>query len=203
MLKRSIFVPLFLLFLMSCGGSSTSQNSPLAELISHRGLNENKLDGFQAAIVYGYRFLEADVRIREGIPVLLHDDIECLDCTNLVDLLVLAEQKGVTLFLEFKEFRAIDESLNLINQFNVDVVLISNDADDLIYINAISNYSLGYITLSDYDLSSLPSIDYLLIYYSQVNKCFEGIKCVAWTIKKNKQFNKVKYKVDYVIADLF
>lgn len=203
MLKRSIFVPLFFLFLISCGESSTPKNLPLAELISHRGLNENKLDGFQAAIVYGYRFLEADVRIRDGIPVLLHDDIECLDCTTLVDLLVLAEQKGITLFLEFKEFRAIDESLKLISQYNVDVVLISDDADDLIYINSVSNYSLGYITLSDFDLTSLPSIDYLFIYHSHVNKCLKEIKCVAWTITKYKQYNKVKYKVDYVIADLF
>lgn len=203
MLTRSIFVPLFFLLLISCGESSTSKNLSLAELISHRGLNENKLDGFQAAIVYGYRFLEADVRIRDGIPILLHDDIECLDCSTLVDLLELAEQEGVTLFLEFKEFRAIDESLKLINQFNVDVVLISNDADNLIYINSVSNYSLGYITLSDYDLTNLPSIDYLLINHPHINKCLEGIKCVAWTITKYKQYNKVKHKVDYVIADLF
>lgn len=105
--------------------------------------------------------------------------------------------------MEFKEFRAIDESLKLISQFNVDVVLISTVADDLIYINSVSNYSLGYITLSDFDLANLPSIDYLLIYHSDINKCLEEIKCVAWTITKKKQYNKVKYKVDYVIADLF
>lgn len=203
MLKRSIFFPILLLLLMSCGESSTSKDLPLAELISHRGLNENKFDGFHAAIVYGYRLLEADVRIRNGIPVLLHDDIECLDCTALVDLLELAEQEEVTLFLEFKEFKAIDASLALISQFNVDVVLISNNANDLIYINSVSNYSLGYITLSDYDLASLPSIDYLLIDHQQVNKCLDGIKCVAWTVTKRKQFDKIKHKVDYVITDLF
>ena len=69
MLKRSIFVPLLFLLLMSCGESTTPKDLPLAELVSHRGLNENKLDGFRAAIIYGYHFVEADVRIRDGIPV--------------------------------------------------------------------------------------------------------------------------------------
>jgi glycerophosphoryl diester phosphodiesterase len=203
LLKRSIFISLLFLLLISCGESSSSKNLPIAELVSHRGLNENKLDGFLAAIIYGYRFVEADVRIRDGIPILLHDDIDCLDCTTLVELLELAEQKDITLFLEFKEFKAIDESLELISQFNLDVVLLSNDADALIYINSVSNYSLGYITLSDYDLTSLPSIDYLLIDHSHIDKCVEGIKCVAWTVTKKNQYDKLKYKVDYVIADLF
>ena len=188
---------------MSCGESTTPKDLPLAELVSHRGLNENKLDGFRAAIIYGYRFVEADVRIRDGIPVLLHDNIQCSDCTTLVELLELAEQKEITLFLEFKEFKAINESLELISQFNIDVVLLSNDVDDLIYINSVSNYELGYITLSDYDLTSLPSIDYLLVSHSHINKCIEGIKCVAWTVTNKKQYDKIKYKVDYVIADLF
>ncbi|TWX56955.1 glycerophosphodiester phosphodiesterase [Colwellia hornerae] len=199
MLKSSAVVTLFSLLLLSCGGDDV--NAPEAEKISHRGYNENRLDGFVAAINDGFKFIETDIRIREGKPILLHDDVECSDCTHLAELLALAQNNDVTLFLEFKESEAIDVSLQIISQYNVDVVLSSFKVSDLVYINSISDYSLAFITSSYYDLANLPSIDYLIINQVNIDKCVATIKCVAWTIHNGIQYYDVMYKVDYVMVD--
>ncbi len=194
-----------LLLLTGCNAKTayvaTEKNE--AVKVSHRGYDENKLSGFVAAVNDGYKVLETDVRLRNGKPVLLHDDIDCEDCSSLESLLVFAQDSGVKLFIEFKERAAIDLSLKLIGEYNVDVVLISFSASDLIYINSISNYPLGFITSKNYDLAKLPTIDYLIISKSNIDKCVDVIKCVAWTITSKEQHDKVKLSVDYIIEDKY
>ena len=191
-----------LLFLIGCGTDKVAEG-PVAEQISHRGYNDNKLNGFISAIQDGFTKLEADVRLREEKPVLLHDNIPCSYCTPLVDLLELAQNNNTTLFLEFKEFKAIPISLELINKYNVNVVLTSFNLEHLTYINSTSNYSLGFITNEHFNLEDLPLIDYLIINQEHTNKCIPYIKCIAWDIKNNKQYNRVKYNVDFIIVDKY
>ena len=185
----------------------------MAEFISHRGYNENKLDGFKAAIKDGYTILEVDIRLRNNKPVLLHDNIDCSDCTELVELLKLAEDKNIQLFLEFKELKAINPSLELITQYNVDVVLISFSVEHLIHLNSLSNYPLGLISNENFSLQEAPAIDYLVIHHLHIDKCIEDILCAAWGIShknpfdKNEssgdRFNKIKHQVDYLIIDRY
>lgn len=196
-----------LLLLTGCGSEAETApvivETPGAVKISHRGYDENKLSGFVAAVNDGYTILETDVRLRDGVPVLLHDDVDCDDCSNLESLLVFAQDNGITLFIEFKENAAIDLSLELINKYNVDVVLASFYYKDLIYINSISNYSLGYISEGNIDWSALPVIDYLIISQNNIDQCIDGVKCAAWTITNNEQYEKVKLNADYVIEDKY
>ena len=199
---------LFILLLLSGCGSNTETKEEVvikkseAVKISHRGYNENRIDGFSSAIYSGYKILEADVRLRNGIPVLLHDDIYC-ECDTLESLLILARDNGIKLFIEFKETAAIDSSLELISQYNVDVVLTSFSSKDLNYINSVSNYELGYISEGSVDWSSLPTIDYLIINQNHIDQCIDGVKCAAWTITNQEQYNKIKLKVDYVIENKY
>ena len=199
---------LFILLLLSGCGSNTEVkeevviNKPEAVKISHRGYNENRIDGFASAIYSGYKILEADVRLRNGIPVLLHDDVDC-ECDTLESLLILSRDNGVKLFVEFKEKSAIDASLELISKYNVDVVLTSFNSKDLNYINSVSNYELGYISEGSVDWPALPAIDYLIINQNHIDQCIDGVKCAAWTITNQKQYNKIKLKVDYVIEDRY
>jgi len=193
---------LLLLFLLN-GCEAKQSPQPVAELISHRGYNNNKLDGFVTAIQDGFSILETDIRLRNEEPVLLHDNIACSNCTTLVELLELAQDKGVVLFLEFKEFKAIEPSLKLISQYSVDVVLTSFNSEHLKYINSLSNHSLGFITTEHFSLEYLPVLDYVIINRLHIDKCPAFIKCVAWGVYNKKQFNQVKYKVDYAIIDKY
>lgn len=190
------------LFLFGCDSQEVNEPTEAVK-ISHRGYDENKLGGFKAAINDNYTILEADIRLRGGIPVLIHDDIDCGNCDALESLLMLASDNGVTLFLEFKERAAIDLSLDLINQYNVDVVLTSFSYNDLIYINSVSNYSLGYISGGGVDWDKLPIIDYLIINQNHIDECVAMVKCVAWTITNQEQHDKISHKVDYVIEDRY
>jgi len=201
-MSKIIITTFVFLLLTAC--NSNKETGPIAERISHRGYNDNKMDGFIAAITDGYNMLETDVRLRDEIPILLHNNDErCSDCNNLSALLELAQKSGVKLFIEFKEFKAISPSLKLISQYNVDVVLTSFNKEHLIYLNTNANYSLGFITEDSFELSELPPIDYLLINRQYVNKCPEEIVCVAWGVHSKKQFNSIKYKVDFAITDQF
>ena len=197
------FIFLILILITGCNAETESLEKKEAVKISHRGYEENKLPGFIAAFNDGYGILETDVRLRGGKPVLLHDDVDCDDCSSLERLLMFAQGNSVILFIELKERAAIDLSLELISSYNVDVVLTSFSASDLVYINSVSNYPLGFITSKDYDLSKLPVIDYLIISQSNIDKCIEGIKCVAWTITNKEQYDKIKLSVDYVVEDKY
>ncbi|GAA0815249.1 hypothetical protein GCM10009111_13280 [Colwellia asteriadis] len=199
-----------LLLLSSCGGDKTEpiikryiESSSVAKLISHRGYNNNQLNGFYSAIKDGFTRLEVDVRLRNGQAVLLHDDIDCANCSTLIELLDLAQNKAITLFIEFKELEAIEISLELLNKYNVDIVLTSFQTEHLKYLNAISNHSLGFVTNEHFNLENLPSIDYLIINRNYIDKCLALIKCVAFDVSNQNQLDKVKYKVDYVIIDNF
>lgn len=201
-MSKIITTTLALFFLAAC--NSNKENGPIAERISHRGYNENKINGFVAAITDGYKMLETDVRLRDETPILLHNNDErCANCNDLSTLLELAQIHNVKLFLEFKEFKAIAPSLALINQYNIDVVLTSFNKEHLIYLNTNANYSLGFITDDNFELSELPPIDYLLINRLHVNKCPEKIVCVAWGVHTKKQFDSIKYNVGFAITDRF
>ena len=195
-----------ILLLAGCNSNTETKEvvmvEPVAVKVSHRGYNENRIDGFASAIYAGYKVLETDVRLRGGVPVLLHDDIDC-DCDTLESLLILASDNGIKLFIEFKERAAIDSSLELISKYNVDVVLASFSSKDLNYINSVSNYSLGYITGGNVDWSVLPAIDVLMISKNHIDECIEGVKCAAWTISNQSQYDKIKLLVDYVIEDKY
>ena len=147
--------------------------------------------------------METDVRLRNGQAVLLHDNVDCTNCPQLIELLELAQSKGITLFIEFKEFKAIDISLELLSKYNVEVVLTSFEPAHLKYLNASSNYSLGLITNESFDLENLPWVDYLLIQYMHIDKCPALIECVAWGISNKSQLNEIKYKADYAVIDRF
>jgi glycerophosphoryl diester phosphodiesterase len=185
------------------GCNSNQENAPIAERISHRGYDENKISGFITAIQDGYTILESDVRLRDEEPILLHNNEACSDCSSLAELLDLALAHNIKLIIEFKEFKAIRPSLELISQYNVDVVLTSFNKDHLTYINANSNHSLGFITHENYNLDELPIIDYLLINQLHIKKCTKQVTCIAWGVHTQKQFNQVKYKVGLAITDRF
>lgn len=190
------------IILLLAGCEPIEVTGDAAVKVSHRGYGENSIDGFASAIYSGYKILETDVRLRGGVPVLLHDDVNC-PCDTLESLLILASDNGVKLFIEFKESAAIDPSLELISKYNVDVVLASFKAKDLNYINSVSNYSLAYISGGKVDWDALPVIDYLMINQNHIDQCIEGVKCAAWTITNKAQYDKIKYLVDYVIEDRY
>ena len=96
MFKLTMYIFIYLLL---SGCQPEQYNGPVAEKISHRGYDENKINGFIEAINDGYSILEADVRLRNNTPTLLHDDKACSDCSTLSELLELAQNKGIILFL--------------------------------------------------------------------------------------------------------
>lgn len=174
---------------------------PTSLLISHRGYNQNRIDGYIDAINDGFTIIETDLRLRNGEVVLLHDDVECNDCNTLDEILQLATDKGVSVWVEFKEREAVTLGLEILSQYNVDVVLSSFDRDALIDINAASNYATGFLTRDDNNIDDIPFIDWLIIDKDNYELCIDGLKCAVWTIKTQAEFDKYNGIVDALIMD--
>ena len=203
----------------SCGGSKDTSKVPSAPpvavdnlqptqtpvedskplKVAHRGLYENTIDGFIYSIEQGYTILETDVRLWRGELILAHDKGPCPDCATLFELLNLAQHEDVSLWIEFKETRAIDPALALISQYNIEVLLTSYKVSDLEYLNSASDYPLGYITYPSNQ--EVPFVDWILA--NDASYCTEFQKCGIWTIKSQQDFDIVAgYDiVDAIIVD--
>ena len=196
----------------SCGGGASSTKEPVITPIvepvvesaakqtfkvAHRGLKANTLDGFSYSIDKGFLHVEADLRLRNGEVVLLHDNIKRDDYESLEQLLSLLEGKGIVLWLEFKEPETISPALDLIAQYSTEVLLTSFKVADIDTVHSLSNYETGIITQSA--LTDYNQADWVIT--NDASYCLEYLKCAIWTIKSQKDYDNLTGLVDAIIVD--
>jgi len=199
MFKSIIINSLLALTLTAC----TNANSAMQ--ISHRGYDENKISGFIEAVFDGFDYLETDVRLRNGEIVLLHDDVACSDCDKLSTLLSFARHYNVTVFIEVKEYEAIEKTVEIVNRYD-DVILISFDTKTLIKLNSMTNYPLGLVTSDAKNVDEVSSIiDWVFISKNYVDNCVSYLKCAAWTISNDADLDLVNSKFGFAgpLVDAF
>lgn len=174
--------------------------------VSHRGYPENTVVGAWNAFLDGYPAIEVDVRLRNGVAVLLHDDIPCSNCDTLSSLLNFARNYNMTVFAEIKESAVVQEAANVVNKSLADVILISYGAGNLTRLNSMTNYPLGLITYDGQNIPGVESfIDWIVINKAHADKCddYPNLKCAVGTIVNQAEFNTFNGTVDALIMDQF
>ena len=205
------------LTLTACDDSSTPVVAPVEqpvvvepqgmELVSHRGIDapDNTIEGFTNALNFGFTSIEMDLRMHNGVVVLAHDKtIDGVVYETLEDTLLFVSNADVKVWLEAKETAVITPVIEMLEQYNLDVVFMSGNKHDVDLIKELSDLETGRIVGSATAISTVEA-DWIVIRHTLVLDNYDDIKhfkIAAWTFRTQQEFDDVKDYIDAAISDV-
>lgn len=209
---KSLIFFLSLLLLVSCRGNDSfvvhtePQESVVnIDIISHRGINatDNSLEGFVNAINLGFDGIESDLRMR-GEDVILSHDIPSagIEYDTLEDLLLLAGNSGITVWLETKEDAVVKPMVEILKRHpSVSYILTSFHKRHIDRFKSLLPGAItGLIVQYPEDIDKAET-DWIILSKNLI-PIISDKKIAVWTIKDQDEYDNYKYFVDAVVSDV-